>query len=177
MNSVMRLILFFFLLLTACNDTKKAETETTDKPTVHFPIAAKQSTEFEIGEQGFTKMILDIWRAYDRGDVMRLRESFAPQLTIMLPDRYMHGSRDTVLAQFQEKRNNYTTVQTTVDSWVPLTTKDTKENFVFVWGRRELTGQDKKILFRTIIEKWRINAQGQIDFMQHYVNESWDSTP
>ena len=174
----MRFLLFSFLLFPACNDTKKTDTKTPDqKPAVHFPIAAKQSTEFEIGQPSFIKMILDIWRAYDRGDVVRFKENFAPQLTIMLPEQYMQGNRDTVLAQFQQKRDNYTTVQTTVDSWVPLTTTDTKENFVFVWGRRELTQKDRKILFRTILEKWRINAQGQIDFMQHYVNEAWDSTP
>lgn len=174
----MRFLLFGFLLLTACNETKMADTKTADKhPTIHMPIAARHSTDFEIGHPGFTKMVLDVWRSYDRGDITHHRENFALQLTIMLPDQFMQGPRDSVLAQFQQRRNNYTTVQTTVESWVPLSTTDTKENFVFVWGKRELTQPDKKILIRTILEKWRINAQGQIDFMQQFVNESWDAMP
>jgi hypothetical protein len=165
------------MVMLSCNGTttQKAETPQT-KDTIHFPIAPRHTTDFKIGNAGFTKMILEFTRAFDRGDIIHLKENFAQQLTVMLQDQYLQGERDSVLQQLQERRNKYTYVNTIVESWVPLHAMDTKENFVLVWGKRISTLPDKKILNRTIMEKWRINGQGQIDFIQQYINESFDST-
>jgi|GEM_PF-2778341 len=169
-------IAIFSLLLTACGNKKK-ETRPVqaEARTIHLPYAPRQTADFEMGNPAFTKVVLDVWRGFDRGNISGLKAQFAQQLTIMLPDQYLQGNRDTVLAQWQKKRDAYTTVQTMVDSWVPLHASDTKENFVFVWGKRQLTEPGGKVLHRTILEKWRVNGQGLIDFMQQYVNESYDA--
>lgn len=162
----------FFLLVLSCNN-KQEKPGTAKTKNVYYPYSPYQTSNFEIGQPQHVKTVLDFWRAFDRGHLLYLKESFAPQVTIMLPDQYMQGIRDTVLTQWQKKREGYTTVQTMVDSWVPVQATDTKENFILVWARREMSLPDGKILHRTIHEKWRINQFGKIDFMQHYVNENY----
>lgn len=170
-------LLLVSITIISCNETKTVAPKiAATKEKIHFPIAPKQTTEFEIGNPAFTKMILEIVRAYDRGDITHLKESFASQFTVMLQEQYLQGQRDTVLQQLQEKRARYTFVDTVVESWVSLHATDTNENFVLVWGKRLLTQPDKKVLHRTIMEKWRINGQGQVDFMQQYINESFDTS-
>jgi hypothetical protein len=172
----MRLLILSVLSLVfiSCNNKEKKTPVATTKPKkVYYPYSAYQTSNFEMGNPEHVKTVLDVWRAYDRGNLTPLKESFALQITFMFPDQFMQGQKDTVLAQWQKSREAFTDVQTYIDSWVPLYAPDTKEYFVLVWARRHSTQPDGKVLNRTIHEKWRVNQLGKIDFMQHYVNESY----
>jgi uncharacterized lipoprotein NlpE involved in copper resistance len=140
---------------------------------VHFPYSSSESTQFEIGEDEHVKTVLDIWRAFETGNLLRLKESFAPTVTFLFPDIHMHGSRDSILQLLQEKRSQLTNVQTEIYGWVPLQTTDTKQSFVFLWASRSTTTVNGQIRNEGLIERWKFDDKGKIEGVDHYLNASW----
>jgi hypothetical protein len=161
-------------LFFACSDDQPPE-QNSGKKEMYYPYAARQAQDYEFGNPYHTKAVLDIWRAYDVGSLRQKAGLFAPEVTLMFPDRYMKGPKDSILMMWQERRDRFHTVQSFVDGWIPVQSKELGDQSVLVWGYQESTDKDGKIFHKGIIEKWNFNASGQIQMMQHFINENWQS--
>ena len=163
-----------FALALSCNN-KEEKPKAAKTKTVYFPYSSSESNSYQIGDSEHVKTVLEIWRAYDRGNIERLKESFAPNISLSYPEQYMSGARDSILNLWIGKRKQYTTVQSYINSWVPLSTTDTKQNYVMIWAKREFTETSGKVLYRFVHESWKINENGKVESVEHYTSAAWQS--
>src|SRR5689334_17671058 len=91
---------FISILFVCCTNSRadqklllKSQTDTA----VYFPYSAKNSAGFNEGKAFELKMVLDIWRQYETGDVMNLSSYFADTVQMIFPDKEIKGPKDIVL--------------------------------------------------------------------------------
>src|SRR5689334_9616423 len=94
---------FISIIFLCCTNSRadqkllfKAKTDTA----VYFPYSAKSSAGFNEGKPFELKMVLNIWRQYETGDVMNMSSYFADTVQMIFPDREIKGHKDTVLKKF-----------------------------------------------------------------------------
>jgi len=180
----MRKILFFaaLLFLAACNSSTDGEkmgsmSPTSDKDSaagttadnMSYPYTASYSSKFEIGDAKNAQTILNLWKAWDNGDLASMKDVFADTVEMhMASGDVMRASRDSILAVSQKYRDNYSKVESTVDAFMPLKSIDKNEQWVSVWGKEVTTNKKGKIDSSYLQETWRINNNGKVDLMFQY---------
>jgi len=138
---------------------------------IYYPYSA--TSDYIIGKGQHSKIIMDVWRAFEVGNLKQKSDFFAPEISLLFPDHHMSGKRDSILNLWQQRRNEYSSVQVRVDGWAPLYSKDLNENLVMIWGRLEMEDRNGKFVHKTILEKWGINGTGKIDYMQQFINAAY----
>jgi hypothetical protein len=137
-------------------------------PVVTYPYPVVFS-KFQIGDANQAKMLLEIWKDWDNGNLMNHKDYFADSLAMFIADGPpMMGKRDSVLASAQNYRNTYTTVQSSIDAIVPLHSVDSSQNFVAVWGLERHTDKNGKMDSVYLQEVWRLNKDNKFDLMYQY---------
>jgi hypothetical protein len=179
----MRKILFFAALffLAACNSstdgekmgsmspTEKDSTRAATTDTVTYPYKANYSSKFEIGDAKNAQTILNLWKAWDNGNLASMKEAFADSVEMHFSNgQTMKGSRDTILAMSQSFRDNYSKVESSVDAFMPLKSTDKNEQWVAVWGTEISTDKKGKVDSSHLQETWRLNNNGKVDLMFQY---------
>jgi len=126
-------------------------------------------SKFKIGDANHAKMLLEIWKDWDNGNLQTHKDYFADSIAMFLADAPpMMGKRDTMLASAQTFRNTYKTVQSSVDAVVPLYSIDSSSNWVAVWGREVHTNQKGKTDSVYLQEVWRLNKDNKFDLMYQF---------
>ena len=170
---------FFFFIgiaaFTACNNDSKVESMKTDTDStkqqqdVTYAYTAGYSSKFEIGDANQAKMILDIWKDWDNGNLTTHKDNFADTVELYFSDgTNFKGPRDSALAAGQSFRNMFTAVTSRVDAVVPLKSTDKNENWVCVWGGEVTTDKKGKVDSSSIQETWRFNKAGKTDLVFQY---------
>jgi hypothetical protein len=135
---------------------------------VTYPYSVTYS-KFQIGDANQAKMLLEIWKDWDNGNLQNHKEYFADSIAMFLADGPpMMGKRDSVLAMGQNYRNMFTTVQSSVDAIVPLHNVDSSQNYVAVWGLERHTDKNGKMDSVYLQEVWRLNKDNKFDLMYQY---------
>ncbi len=171
----MKKILFLFTAaaFAACNSSNDAKVESmttsadsTDNVT--YPYEIGYSSKFEIGDAQQSKMILELWKDFDSGDVSKHKEYFADSVQMLFPDgSSMHNVKDSIIAETNTYRAMYSSVTSRVDAIIPVKSTDKGENWVCVWGT-EIHTLKGKTDSTNLHEAWRFDKDGKIDFMMQY---------
>jgi hypothetical protein len=166
-------IFILFILILSCHSTKNddegIEKNSSGKP-IYFPYAPRYENGFEAGRSEYIKVVLDIWKEYETGDVRKKSKSFADSVTFIFRDEEYKGKKDSVLSKYKKRRDNYSYVQNHIDSWMPAYAKDHDDYWVFLWGRQDCTDKEGGFKALQVHEIWRFNKEGKINFMQEYVS-------
>jgi hypothetical protein len=159
---------------TACNsndDAKVGSASTTDstKKTETYVYKADYSSDFEIGDSKYSHLLLDVWKAWDDGDLSKSKDHFADSVTMLFANGYtFKATRDSFLIMGQKIRDNYTRMQSTTEAFIPLKSKDKDQNWVAIWGKEISTSKEGKTDSVYLHETWRFNKDGKIDMTRQY---------
>src|SRR5580765_8893033 len=136
-------------ILSACKsnepkvESMKSGSDSTKIADVTYPYEIIYSSKFEIADPKYGKMILDLWKDWDNGDLSAHKDNFADSLEMHTADgSIMIGMRDSVLAIAQGSRNTLASAVSRVHSVTALKSIDKDDNWALVWGME--TDTDKK---------------------------------
>src|SRR3954452_20626621 len=141
----------------------------TKKEQVSYAYPINYSSQFEMGDPEKSKVILDLWKDYDKNALTS--NSFADTVTMLFPGMEMHGSKDSLLAAAKAMRNSYTSVVSSVDAVISTRSIDKKEDWVMVWGTEVHTNKKNVTDSVHLQETWRLNKDGKVDFMTQYARK------
>lgn len=159
---------FITILIMGCSNSNQKIIATDLDTSIYYPYPAVYS-RLEKGNPVYAKTVLEVWRAYETGNILSAAKKFSDSLTLIFEDNIFTGRSDSVLKLFQNRRNNYSTVQSYVDSWLPVYANDVNKDLVFVWGRMDCTTENGKRDYLVIHEIWRFDGFGKIREMDQYI--------
>ena len=171
------------LFMYACNDQATGDTNATADSAVAaaaitYPYTASYSSSFTMGNPGHCKIVLDLWKHWDNNTLDQGSGLFADSVTMQLADgSVMSGPRDSILAGAKQYRSQFKSVQSTVIAFVPMKSTDKGENWVNVWGREFREDMNGKKDSSALMESWRLNNDGKINFMVQYDAKLWPTPP
>jgi hypothetical protein len=170
------LIMVTIVTIAACNSNNEPKTESmksgsdsTKMADVTYPYEIYYSSKFEIGDPQQTKMILEIWKDWDNGNLQAHKDHFADSLEMHTYDgTLMKGTRDSVLEMAQNYRNTLASVVSRVYTVAPLKSIDKDENWALVWGMETDTDKKGKVDSFYLQETWRFNKAGKTDLLYQF---------
>ena len=133
-----------------------------------YPYSPVYTDTFQKGKALNSCKVLEIWKEFESGDVRHRAGYFSDTITLVFPDQFLRGAKDTVLGSFQKRRNQFENVQCYIDSWIPVYVPDRNEDLVFLWGRQDGSYTGKKRVYRILHEIWRFDTSGKIKRMEQY---------
>lgn len=163
------IVLILAFLSVQCNNNRQAHSAPEKKDTaIYYPYSPIYS-EFEAGNPNHSKIVLEVWRQFETGNLLSTANKFADSISLVFKDKIYYGKRDSILAIYKKRRDAYESVQCYVDSWLPVHAKQTGDDLVLVWGRQDGIVQNKKRDYLVIHEVWNFNKQGKIRSMVQYL--------
>lgn len=171
-----RLIIFLAVVgpavFQSCQDNvasmKSGTTDSTSTADVTYPYDVPMS-KFKIGDANHSKMLLELWKDWDNGNLQNHKDYFADSLALFVVDGPpMIGPRDTVLAHAQNYRNSFSSVKSSVQVVLPVYNIDSSQNWVGVWGNEVHTDKNGKTDSVYLHEVWRLNKDNKFDLMYQY---------
>ena len=140
---------------------------------VALPYPVNYSSKFEMGDPQQSKIILDLWKDWDNGNLSNHKDNFADSVEMHFADgSVMHSSRDSVIAASQSYRNSFATAVSSIDAVMPVKSVDKNENWVLVWGKEIDTDKKGKVDSFYLQETWRFNKAGKTDLLFQYKQAS-----
>jgi hypothetical protein len=132
-----------------------------------LPYTAGYSSQFAIGNPEHSRMVLNIWKDYDNNTLDQSAAMFADTVRFEIADGQIVRGRDSVINVMKQVRGRYTSVNSTIDAYLPVRSTDRNEDWVLIWGRENNTGANGTTT-NIIHEIWRINRDGKIDYVSQY---------
>ncbi|HEX5150713.1 MAG TPA: nuclear transport factor 2 family protein [Parafilimonas sp.] len=161
--------------IVSCNSTPSSNTQaatdnSTTSPAVEQDVAyaypINYSSKFTTGDPKNSQAVLNIWKAFDNGDLASAKDYFADSVEMHFSDGSMiHSVRDSVIAEAQSYRNTLSAVSSSIDAVTAIKSIDQDENWALVWGMEKETHKDGKIDSVALQETWRFNKDGKADLM------------
>src|SRR5262245_18515676 len=115
--------------LASCNSNPGTDAKTDSKgdsatvatADVSYPYPIIYSSKFTTGDSKHIQAVLDIWKAWDNGNLSAVKDHFADSVEMYFWDgSSLHASRDSVIAATQKVRNNFSAVSSSVDAVTAL---------------------------------------------------------
>lgn len=164
------LILASVAMFAACNSgSEKPKVEsmgagtdsTAQEVTYPYDVTYKK---FQMGDAANAKMLLELWKDWDNGNLLAHKDYFADSVALFLADAPpVMGKRDTILAIAQNHRNAFSSVQSSVITVIPLHNVDSSNNWVAIWGKEVHTNKQGKTDSVYLQEVWRLNKDNKFD--------------
>lgn len=168
-------------ILTACNSgTHQSNTEAVTssgsgpekQESLTYPFTASYSSDFDIGSTKNVQTLLEVYQNWDNNVLDKALSSFAENDTIFFADgRMFAGSRDSLFAVAKKMREPLGMLVDSIHAWVPLRSKDKKEDWVVVWTRQISTDAQGKSTATELQETWRFDKNGKINLMYQYAQQ------
>ncbi|MGI8599907.1 MAG: hypothetical protein ACR2KB_11705 [Chitinophagaceae bacterium] len=136
---------------------------------IMYPYTAEYSSQFVPGNPQHAKLILDMWKLWDDNQLDMQNDWIADTILLQLPDGQVISGKDNFMKESKTYRNMFSTMKSSVETWIPLRSVDRNENWVAIWGREAATNNTGVTTTNMIHEIWRINKDGKIDFMRQYM--------
>lgn len=134
------------------------------------PYKASYGAKFEIGDPKYSATVLNLWKAWEDGDLSIGKEHFADSVQMIFANGIvLNGTRDSVFNTVQNYRNMYSGMKNTVAAYTSLKTVGQDHNWVDIWGTETATEKSGKVDSMHIHEIWMFNKDGKISYMQQYV--------
>lgn len=166
----MKKILFSVLtvFIFSCQDEKK---EPEIVPTTETPKALPEfaypvdRANWKIGDPGNTKMVLDMYRAWDANDANGVADFFADSATLDLPNaQRMVLNKDNVYEKFGKARKQYTNTSHKIISAISLHNDDLHEDWVQILCYNKWSYQDGARDSMLYFDNWRLK-DGKINYL------------
>ncbi|MFI5154248.1 MAG: hypothetical protein ACHQET_12990 [Chitinophagales bacterium] len=160
-------------LMTGCNQNKASVEEKADSTaakkmdSVSYPYKAGYSSSFEIGKPESSKIVLDIWKAFEDNKLDDTKALWADSVTLQFENFTFHGSPDSTIAGGKRDRAQYSSLIDSVDAWMPIHSTDRNEDWVAVWGREYSINKKGKKDTSDIHEIWMLR-NGKVAYMSQY---------
>ena len=148
------------------DEKTKMKMETTS--TKDFPYQATYSSQFAIGNQAHSKMILELWKDYDENNLTRHADYFADSLTIDLPNGTSLKGKDVAMKAMIDYRTSQGKVESVVDTWIATKSVDRNEDWVCIWGVETATDAAGKVTKTRMHEIWQLNKDGKVVYMAQF---------
>jgi hypothetical protein len=132
-----------------------------------LPYKAAYSSDFKIGNSSYAKMVLELWKDWD-DNTFDKHDYFADTVTLYLPDSSVVKGKAENIAGAKKYRGGMTSAKSVVHAWVPLSSKDTKDELVCIWGTETDTWPDGKVTTRDLHEVWWFNKDGKVAGMRQF---------
>lgn len=168
------LLLIGVLILTSCQPNKKpgimvASTSSNDTATVTYPIPVLYSGTWEMGDPRHAINILNLGKEWSAGTFEGFKTGLADSMVCYMADgSILRGSRDSMIAKFTTFRQMYSEILLETHSIVSLRHRDTKENWVCLWGKEIMTTIQGKKDSVELQESWRLDSTGKADLVYQY---------
>lgn len=133
-----------------------------------YPYTAEYSSQFEIGNPAYSKMILELWKDWDNNQLEMHQDYFSDTITYEAPTGEVIKGKEKFVANGRQYRDLYSNVKSSIEVWIPLRSVDKDEDWVAVWGREDDTDKDGKVTATMIQEVWGFNKDGKIVFYRQY---------
>ena len=172
MKNLIFIALFVFVL--SCNEKAETTTATSDSAKVAttadvtYPYPAEYSSNFEMGNPEYGKMVLNLWKDFDNNSMDNMGQYFADSVTMNFPGMTLVGTRDSVVGVSKNYRAMYKEVKSTMSAVLSVKSTDKGHDWVLLWGKEVTTDQRNKMDSTNLQETWRINKDGKIDVMYQY---------
>ncbi|MBS1600410.1 MAG: nuclear transport factor 2 family protein [Bacteroidetes bacterium] len=172
---------FSLLLATAafimsCNQDKPAATEEKKDSTVAetkkvdntvYPYKAYYSSSFEIGKPEYSKIVLDIWKAYEENKLDDTKNYWADSVTLEFDGYTFHGKGDSALKEAKVERAKYTSVFDSVAVWIPLHSVDKDADWVGIWAMETTVDKKGKKDVADVHEVWNFK-NGKVVYISQF---------
>ena len=135
---------------------------------VSYPYAINYSSKFEIADPEKSKLVLDLWKAFDNNSFDNTKDNFADTVTMLFSDMEMHASRDSMIASTKAYRGLFKSVQSKIDAVMSVKSTDRNEDWVLVWGTEVHTNKKNVTDSVYLHEAWRLNKNGKVDYMEQF---------
>ena len=164
--------------LTAC--TSNADKPTTEAPNASdstseeqrnltYPYTADYSSNFEIGDAKNVQTLLALYKDWDNNTLDNSKSAFAENDTMYFSDGNMFaGSRDSLFIMANKMRGQMGTVVDSIHAWVPLRSRDKKDQWVAIWTREISTDAKGVKKSKELHEVWRFDNNGKINLVYQY---------
>ena len=139
-----------------------------DAMQISYPYTAEYSSQFEMGNPEYSKMILDLWKDWDNNQLELHQDYIADTVVQQAPNGEVIQGKEKFLAAGKEYRNKFSNVKSSLEVWIPLRSIDKDQDWVAVWGREEDTDKDGKVTTTMLHEIWGFNKDGKIVFFRQY---------
>jgi hypothetical protein len=136
--------------------------------TTEYPYTAEYSSKFKIGNPKYSKMILELWKDWDNGQLEMHQDYFSDTITYQTPTGEVIRGKDKFLSTGKQNRNMYSNVKSSLEVWIPLKSIDKDQDWVAVWGREDDTDKSGKMTSSMLHEIWGFNKDGKIVFFRQY---------
>lgn len=133
-----------------------------------YPYTATYSSQFAPGVPAHGKLILDMWKAWDDGALDRQSSWVADSITLQLPTGDMIRGKEAFMRESKAYRDQFATVKSSVEAWMPIKSIDRNEDWVLIWGIEEHADKTGKVEKQMLHEVWGINKDGKITYMRQY---------
>ena len=159
----------FFSALTvflfSCQDEKKPEVITdSPKPLPEFAYPVERS-HWNIGDPGNTKLVLDMYRAWDGNDANTVAGFFADSASMDMPDaRRLNLSKGDIYERFAKARKQYADASHRIISAISLHNTDYDEDWVQVLSYNKWSYQDGVKDSMLYFDSWRLK-NGKISYL------------
>jgi hypothetical protein len=148
---------------------KTSDTVTAKQESLTYPFMPDYSSDFEIGDAKNAQTLLALYQNWDNNTLDNSKSSFAEIDTMYFSDGSMFaGSRDSLFVVANKMRGQMGSVVDSVHAWVPLRSKDKKEDWVLIWTREISTNSKGKTTAKELHEAWRFDKNGKINLMYQY---------
>ena len=168
MRQQLFILLISTLAFSSCKGKKPGQHQGESDSVVYFPFQPVHSNETEKGKDALARIVLDVWRNYETGNVVAQKKNFADSVRIIFPDKILDGTRDMVIQQLQSKRTGYSNMQCFVYSWKAVHVADTNEDLVWVWGLYDGTTTKGERDYAIVHEIWRFDRNGKIRELEQF---------
>ena len=116
---------------TTDDSTTTASSEVQQDVTYAYPVI--YSSKFTTGDPKNSQAVLNIWKAFDKGDLASAKDYFADSVEMHFSDgSVMHSVRDSVIAAAQGYRNTFSAVSSSIDAVIATKSIDKDENWALV---------------------------------------------
>lgn len=136
--------------------------------TADYPYTAEYSSRFEMGNPKYSRMILELWKDWDNGQLEKHQDYFSDTITYQTPTGEVIKGKDKFLSTGKQNRDMYSNVKSSLEVWIPLKSIDKDQDWVAVWGREDDTDKSGKTTSSMLHEIWGFNKDGKIVFFRQY---------
>ena len=135
------------------------------------PYKATFSSSFKVGNPAYANMILELWKDWDDNSFDKHAHYFSDTVTMYMPDGMVVKGKAANMEGAKKYRGSMTSAKSILHAWVPLTTTDTKQDVVCIWGQETDTWPDGKVETKDLHEVWFFNRDGKISAIRQWTGK------
>jgi hypothetical protein len=165
------LVLLLTLSLTATAQNQKIKSkaqQTAMTDGKDLPYTARVSSNFEMGDSKYARLVLNAWKAYDNNAFDSFNDFVADTVTAYMPDGTVIKGKENFIKGVKEYRGGFTNVKSEIDAWLPVKSLDIDREIVCIWGTETATKSDGTIQKLDLHELWFFNREGKLVFMRQF---------